>query len=906
METTLFGNRWKCLVTTYIFCSTLFTISLLLSAFFPLTHPSNSTASPSDIPTVINGIKLNTETIYKPSAQKIVFMVIDALRWDFVTNSDTNSMPWTTASISNNSACLIQARAQAPTVTMPRIKSMMTGAVSSFIDVILNFGATSVTTDSVLHQAKNHGHKMIFYGDDTWIKLFPTIFDRHEGTTSFFVSDFTEVDANVTRHIDEELEINDDWSIMILHYLGLDHIGHTFGPRSPLVPLKLKEMDEVIGKILKRIDRWNNDGIPSILIVCGDHGMKNSGGHGGATPEETLVPLLVFGDSCPGDVSQIEQVDIATTLSIILGIPIPQSNLGSISMDIIGDLPDAHQLFLLHYNAKHMFQHFRKLSEFESSEIYDNYYKTIKLHTEWLIGKNRHKPESQLEFIIKLYDKVLKGMKEILIKSAVKYDRTIMTITIVMILQAFFIISKKSWKLALSIKWFFYWWTIGVSLWLSLNHFLYNENNEVYFELRDFWIMTIVFVFFTINCCLCRPIHDIIPSSLSHCLEDSKIIFPAAMVLHAVSLSSSSFVEEEHQTWYFFWVTLLTCLLSLEIGRTYQNYRDRLSSDNIIRVFKVLILMTQHRILRKLNSTGNKYAHLPDIGGWMKDEESHLAMSFAVGVSLGLLVLIGFISEEKRFRRVTLGFHVILAVCVYSRHAADNSVINFTSIHRDSKGIYEVRAFWMVSGIFLLHCIRSGIWSYRNERPKFLQRIVFSVIQVWVLVSTLLHRAHDVILVPMELITIFVIYELMESRDNGILVYVSYWVGNVFYFYQGNSNSLATVDVAAGYVGLQAYWPLIAKIYLCVNTYSATILAYLMILYKNTRDRQGFDIFSINRVYSIMRIFPFAVYTIIVMIHRYHLFIWTIFSPKLLYEATYTAVLFFVMFVMQLPFLLTE
>jgi ethanolaminephosphotransferase len=38
------------------------------------------------------------------------------------------------------------------------------------------------------------------------------------------------VDNNVTRHVPEELN-NDDWNTMVLHYLGLDHIGHKAGPR---------------------------------------------------------------------------------------------------------------------------------------------------------------------------------------------------------------------------------------------------------------------------------------------------------------------------------------------------------------------------------------------------------------------------------------------------------------------------------------------------------------------------------------------------------------------------------------------------------------------------------------------------------------------------------------------------
>lgn len=44
-------------------------------------------------------------------------MVIDALRWDFIP-----AMPTVTNLIENNSAYLLQARVQAPTVTLPRIK----------------------------------------------------------------------------------------------------------------------------------------------------------------------------------------------------------------------------------------------------------------------------------------------------------------------------------------------------------------------------------------------------------------------------------------------------------------------------------------------------------------------------------------------------------------------------------------------------------------------------------------------------------------------------------------------------------------------------------------------------------------------------------------------------------------
>ena len=139
---------------------------------------------------------------------------------------------------------------------MPRVKAITTGSIPSFLDVILNF-AESDTTSTLAHQdtwlaqlkAKEDG-KLVMYGDDTWLKLFPDTFSRADGTSSFFVSvsgacsrsrvhrrielkyirqDFTEVDNNVTRHVPEEL-LTSDWNAMIMHYLGLDHIGHKAGP----------------------------------------------------------------------------------------------------------------------------------------------------------------------------------------------------------------------------------------------------------------------------------------------------------------------------------------------------------------------------------------------------------------------------------------------------------------------------------------------------------------------------------------------------------------------------------------------------------------------------------------------------------------------------------------------------
>lgn len=118
----------------------------------------------------------------------------------------------------------------------------------------MNLASSEFTEDNWLKRAKDDDYRIVFYGDDTWLKMFPTnIFSpRSEGVTSFYVKDYTEVDNNVTRHLDKELE-HFGWDIMILHYLGLDHIGHSLGGRSDKIGVKLKEMDGIVEIIYNKM-----------------------------------------------------------------------------------------------------------------------------------------------------------------------------------------------------------------------------------------------------------------------------------------------------------------------------------------------------------------------------------------------------------------------------------------------------------------------------------------------------------------------------------------------------------------------------------------------------------------------------------------------------------------------------
>lgn len=271
-------------------------VALFLRGFFPA--PVKSSVSSRNR---LQDLPPEPVTGHAPNAsapprlfRRLVLMLVDALREDFLFGPNGRShMPYTRHLVERGSTHSYVARARAPTVTMPRIKALTSGSIPGFVDVVVNLNSHALQEDNFVSQARAAGKRMIFYGDDTWLKLFPKHFQEHDGTTSFFVSDYTEVDNNVTRHLDSTLR-RDDWDVLILHYLGLDHIGHISGPHSSMVQPKLLEMDDVFKKIHSSLVSKESEGSPPyLLVLCGDHGMSEMGSHGGSSDPEVNTALLL-------------------------------------------------------------------------------------------------------------------------------------------------------------------------------------------------------------------------------------------------------------------------------------------------------------------------------------------------------------------------------------------------------------------------------------------------------------------------------------------------------------------------------------------------------------------------------------------------------------------------------------
>ncbi|KAF2716473.1 alkaline phosphatase-like protein [Polychaeton citri CBS 116435] len=358
---------------------------LLLASLYVFTSGFLSSALfPSDISTLPHNDSCIKERGAVPPFNRVIFLLIDALRPDFV-YSKGSGFGYTQRLISSGAAIPFTGYAAPPTVTLPRIKAITTGSIPGFADVMGNLDQSDASTfashDSWVGQLRASGGNLVFYGDDTWLRLFnsrtseTSFFMRYEGVNSFLTSDYTEVDQNVTRHVARELQ-QSDWNAMILHYLGVDHIGHMSGPRVPHMFEKHKQMDDVVKTIFESIETHvkHRD---TLLVLLGDHGMNEVGNHGGNDPGETESALLFASPKfrmmsikdkyeCPTlpqngtkfhYYRKVEQQDVVPTLSGLIGLPIPRYNIGRVLDGLRGMWPDEESyVHLLKQNAQQLWK----------------------------------------------------------------------------------------------------------------------------------------------------------------------------------------------------------------------------------------------------------------------------------------------------------------------------------------------------------------------------------------------------------------------------------------------------------------------------------------------------------------------------------------------------------------------
>uniref|UniRef100_A0AAR2M1K7 GPI ethanolamine phosphate transferase 2 C-terminal domain-containing protein n=1 Tax=Pygocentrus nattereri TaxID=42514 RepID=A0AAR2M1K7_PYGNA len=933
-------------------------IALFLRGFFPVPVKSSlsSKSKLSDLPAEpLAGNSPNSTKVPPPLFKRVVIILIDALREDFIFGPNGKRfMPYTRHIVERGSSHSFIAKARPPTVTMPRIKALTTGSIPGFIDVVMNLNSPAVLEDNVIWQAKNSGKRIIFYGDDTWVRLFPKHFMEYDGTTSFFVSDYTEVDNNVTRHLDSTLK-RDDWDVLILHYLGLDHIGHISGPHSSLIGPKLLEMDDVIKKIhASLISREAEGTLPNLMVLCSDHGMSETGSHGGSSEPEISTPLILISPLFQRKVgleqpAMVEQVDLAPTLALALALPISQNSVGRLIPAVFEEASLREQLRFLHMNGHQLSSLLRDSNPNFHKDGYEQFRMAEKTHGNWMKlymdGNTSEVLGNMGKKLLKQYLEALQAMSAALSKQLGKYDMYSMIVGMSLILQVLVLLvlaMPEALSRAACVD------VPVASAFLSLPFYLLcllgssihvlvctSAEASCYFCSLP-WLLAFTAILFS-SALLCSLVamaarYDPFPNpktSSDWTLSELDILLLTGTVGHTLSLGASSFVEEEHQTWYFLLNTLCLAVFQ-DVCRKYFRERRRpgddeeddpllpsiaeedasqatfspaaelgvsVGSEKWLALSTPILTLACCRLLRSLNQTGVQWAHLPDLSHWLNSGDHKVVLSLLAALSLLLI----FLLVQRRCSLVSKIALALGLLGVYSYRAAVGNVL-FPWQHSGrsiSKGTGEARFVYIfILGILFTgvkDLLRSQVMSSAVEGRRLKSRGLWEVYSGVVLLVALLFRAHNLPTLACCLLIQTLMAQFIWKKlhyDAAQTTIMHYWFGQAFFYFQGNSNNIATVDISVGFVGLESYVEAPAVFLTAFSTYAGPLLwaCHLVCYLSSERDRAALSLGHGSYCFALLRSVPAVFYVVLVTALRYHLFIWSVFSPKLLYEAMHTLV----------------
>ncbi|KAI1344282.1 GPI ethanolamine phosphate transferase [Xylariaceae sp. FL0016] len=787
----------------------------------------------------------------EPPFDRLVFMVVDALRSDFV-YLEGSGFKFTQNLISNGVAIPYTAHATSPTITMPRLKAITTGSTPSFLDAILSFdeadtSSTLAVQDTWLAQlkAKDAG-KLVMYGDDTWLKLFPGVFDRADGTSSFFVSDFTEVDNNVTRHIADELR-NDDWNTMVLHYLGLDHIGHKTGPQGPNMVPKQQEMDDIVRQIYEAMEKYSHLQ-STLLVMCGDHGMNDAGNHGASSPGETSAALVFVSPKLKKisrDIvapaafvedfqyySVVEQSDLAPTLAALLGFPVPKNNLGSFIPDFLPFWPETRDQFqILLRNAKQILNIITATMG-ESMTV------------DKLSEQDCLQAASTAETLICEWQDVSTAAEEVV--KTTPYDEI---------------------------------WSLGLFEWLTKAQTFMSTMASNY----DMDRLTAGGVLATVasSAAVLAVVRSV------HMPLDNLVPLSLITILYGIMMFASSYVEEEQHFWY--WSTS-TWLFYLTIKR-----QTNLMRGHFLMVCAGLGLM---RVIRSWNQAGQKWAGEPDIVTMFIAPTPAVLWALVIA-SYGMAasqIYFGLKDVPRAVSGSVVSGVVISALSfkvAFTREDAPELIVGLAkTISQMFEGptlVTRARAVFMGIGLTALHPLYL-LWAQPTKASKEqAMHILHHLYTLLALTQSRITNAPMFLLFQgMYLFLDRLDLDPVEVTTSSLLLQFA------SYFAMGGTNAISGIDLSSAYNGVSGFNIVAIGILTFISNWAAPIWwtsASNLLLLKgkkvagqNKADafRQHIAVFTVFTCVSLT--FVMGACTAL----RSHLFIWTVFSPKYLYSMAWS------------------
>lgn len=261
-------------------------------------------------------------------AEHVYLILVDGLRADTL-----DRMPYTKSLADQGSAGIFTV--PGPTFSRPAYARIITGACSSINGISANNQEKQLFAPTLFDLAHAEGLKTgvsayrwyydLFYGppyrtgEEDENRL---VCDRPPLQYGYYYDDFGgNYDDEEIFDYGIEALVEENPNLLLVHTMDVDEMGHRHGGVSPeyleAALLNDRCIEEFVGKIPVPEE--------SVIIITGDHGHIDSGGHGGLEKEAAEIKVAFYGKgvAAAGEIpAGYSQLDLAPTIAALLGLPL--------------------------------------------------------------------------------------------------------------------------------------------------------------------------------------------------------------------------------------------------------------------------------------------------------------------------------------------------------------------------------------------------------------------------------------------------------------------------------------------------------------------------------------------------------------------------------------------------------
>jgi len=247
-------------------------------------------------------------------SDRVVLIIIDGLRLDASREMQTLE------SLREHGRDYVLTAPQ-PSLSYPNWTTILSGAPPEVSGVVTNDWRGLVRVETLIDTAERSKVPWAFIGPSD----FEGLYRISRADSSFFRMWGNEYLS--ATYVDEALRIAEEDAprFMLVHLPDADEAAHDFGGASS----RYTQTTARIDADLRRLVEGLQDGATT-FVVTADHGHIDAGGHGGWEPESVRVPLVMAGPGIEiADPGAARLEDVAPTVAVLAGLPVPRWSMGS-------------------------------------------------------------------------------------------------------------------------------------------------------------------------------------------------------------------------------------------------------------------------------------------------------------------------------------------------------------------------------------------------------------------------------------------------------------------------------------------------------------------------------------------------------------------------------------------------